>query len=86
MLDAKELEIISKMLDEAYPNPLVNVLLWAIAGLEDAGKASRARGANNIADADDRFINAMQKAYDALNDYTTERHDKALREYYAKNR
>ena len=86
MLDAKELEIISKMLDEAYPNPLVNVLLWAIAGLEDAGKASRARGANNIADADNRFIHAMHKAMEALNTYEDEKHDKALREYYAKNR
>jgi hypothetical protein len=34
MLNSKELNVINKLLDDTFPNPMSNILLWATRGLE----------------------------------------------------
>jgi len=59
----KEIKVIDDMLNTAG-EPLINVLLWAVAGLEAAKEKERQAGiiCSHRDKHDARFIDAMRKA------------------------
>jgi len=74
------------MLDEAYPQPMSNVLLWAVKGLTDARDKMIANNCCiTIGDEpiDNQFIKAMQKCENALEAESKRAREEADRLYYA---
>lgn len=79
-LTTRQAAIISTLIEESN-EPLANIIMWAIAGLEASRDLSYEAGFSNRIESDDILIGHMQKAEHALDEILGELNDETVVEF-----